>query len=250
MSLEVPPAPTAPDPSSAEPAGAPRGTRETTTYLRELILSGELAPGSYISQVALARRLGISPTPLREAIRLLEADGLLVSEHNRRARVAPLNVEDLDAVYSARVLTESVAIAMTVQRMTAEEMDALDACLAQLRKQAKSEQLPAWEAAHAEFHRLLWSYASPFQADLIKSLTDRAERYRRLLEPNPRAFASANAEHEAIADRCRARDPAGAARQLARHLARTALTLTTNFAPEDDPAALRTAVQIVTSWQA
>jgi DNA-binding GntR family transcriptional regulator len=237
-------------PSSVEPPH-PRGTQETTARLRELILSGELAPGSYISQVALARTLGMSPTPIREAIRLLESDGLLVSERNRRARVAPLNVEDLDAVYSARVLTEAVAVAVTIPQMRDDDLKNLDASLSRLQETVRRDDLDAWELRHAEFHHCLVMYANRFQRALIRSLTDRAERYCRLsiLDSNPRAFTSANAEHELIAERCHERDAAGAARELARHLARTALTLTASFAPEADAAAVRTAVQIVSSWQ-
>jgi DNA-binding GntR family transcriptional regulator len=229
----------------------PRGTQETTARLRELILSGELAPGEYISQVALARTLGMSPTPIREAIRLLESDGLLVSERNRRARVAPLNVEDLDAVYSSRILTEAVAIAMTVARMTDDDLQTLNTRLVRLQETVRNEDLEAWELRHAEYHHCLVMHANRFQLDLIRSLTDRAERYRRLslLDSNPRAFTSANAEHEKIAERCQQRDVSGAARELARHLARTALTLIASFAPEADAAAVRTAVQIVGSWQ-
>ena len=88
-------------------ANVSQATAEVGNRLRTMILQGALEPGSVLSQVALARQLGVSTTPVREAIRLLEAEGLLITERNRRARVPPLEIEDLDAVYSSRVLLES-----------------------------------------------------------------------------------------------------------------------------------------------
>ena len=66
-------------------------TQDVYLRLREMLLNGEIVPGTAISQVKLARELGVSTTPLREAMRLLQAEGLLIAEHNRRMRVAPLD---------------------------------------------------------------------------------------------------------------------------------------------------------------
>jgi GntR family transcriptional regulator, rspAB operon transcriptional repressor len=70
--------------------------RHAYEQLRSKILLGELAPGATFSQVQLASQLGISRTPLREAVRLLQTEGLLDSEPNRRVRVSPLTTEDFE----------------------------------------------------------------------------------------------------------------------------------------------------------
>jgi DNA-binding GntR family transcriptional regulator len=216
-----------------------------------MILNGELKPDQPVSQLAIGRKLGVSATPVREAIRLLSAEGLLVSEHNQRARVAPLNVQDLEAIYSARVTGEAVGIAMTVRSLRPEQLKALDESLASLHAAAEQDDLEVWTEVHARFHKQLIGGANPFQAELLASLFDRSERYRRLsvLESNPRTWAAANAEHEEIVLACHRRDAAAAARLLANHLGRTALTLTASFAPDVNATAVRTAVSIVDAWQ-
>src|SRR5580693_10243624 len=90
--------------------------------LRRLIVRGALAPGSELSQVELARRTGVSTTPLREALRRLEAEGLVESRRNRRPRVRPFDCEDLDSVYAARVLLEPPALRITVPRLGAGDL--------------------------------------------------------------------------------------------------------------------------------
>src|SRR5882724_597789 len=69
-------------------------------YLRECILDGTLTPGTKLSQVSLARQLGISRTPLREVLRMLQEEGLVEIEPNQRTRVAGLDPQELDDVYA------------------------------------------------------------------------------------------------------------------------------------------------------
>src|SRR3954464_15979178 len=96
-------------------------TREVYSRLRAMLLNGEIPPGTVISQVKLAKQLGVSTTPLREAMRLVQAEGLLIAEHNQRSRVAPLDPADIDVVYASRILLEAVAISLTVNGLTAED---------------------------------------------------------------------------------------------------------------------------------
>ena len=93
--------------------------------LRRLIIRGAIAPGSELSQVELARRVGVSTTPLREALRRLEAEGLVDSRHNRRPRVRPLDVEELDSIYAARIMLEGLALRLTVPAMADEQLTRL-----------------------------------------------------------------------------------------------------------------------------
>ena len=83
-------------------------------YLRRLILDGAIPNGASISQVELAERLGVSRTPLREAMRMLQAEGIVQSEHNRRTHVTALDVGDIDTVYGSRVLLEATGVLVTV----------------------------------------------------------------------------------------------------------------------------------------
>src|SRR3989440_12470488 len=85
-------------------------------HLRRLILDGAIPNGASISQVELAERLGVSRTPLREAMRMLQAEGIIHAEHGRRTRVTALDVGDIDTVYGTRVLMEGAGGLDTVPR--------------------------------------------------------------------------------------------------------------------------------------
>src|SRR5271156_1826880 len=78
-------------------------------YLRRLILDATIPPGTVVTQVELAARLGVSRTPIREAIRMLQEEGLVVAEPQKRARVIGFDPAEVEAVYTQRVLVESLA---------------------------------------------------------------------------------------------------------------------------------------------
>ena len=91
-----------------------QGTEDVYERVRAAILDGELAPGAVMSQVALAEELGISRTPLREALRMLQSEGLVEGEPNRRVRVAPMTARDLEEVCVMRVTLEAEALRLSV----------------------------------------------------------------------------------------------------------------------------------------
>lgn len=222
-------------------------TENVYIRLRELVLNGQLAPGSVLSQVKLAGELGVSTTPLREAMRLMQAEGLLIAEHNRRARVAPLNPRDIDAVYSSRIVIEALAIQLTVPKLTDEDDVALRALLRGMRAAAEAQDLNAWEPVHRTFHRRLVSGCDDAMMSLIEPLVDRCERYRRtsLYGSPARAWEMGNEEHEAIVEACEGRQAEAASLLLGRHFARSALTVLAKIAPEADPVAVRTALKLI-----
>jgi DNA-binding GntR family transcriptional regulator len=82
--------------------------------LRESILNGALPPGESLSQVQLASQLGVSRGPLREAVRMLQREGLVEAEVNRRGRVSSFSIDDLEQLYAMRIVHESLAIRINV----------------------------------------------------------------------------------------------------------------------------------------
>jgi DNA-binding GntR family transcriptional regulator len=222
-------------------------TQDVYSRLREMLLNGEIPPGTVISQVTLARELGVSTTPLREAMRLLQAEGLLIAEHNRRSRVAPLDPRDIDAVYASRILIEALAIRLTVPTFSAADVVKLRSDLEAMAEAAQSKDIGAWEPVHRSFHRRLISGCDEALARIIDPVADRTERYRRtsLYRSAARTWEIGNDEHESIVEACEARDAALASVLLARHLARSALTVLAKIAPDENPAAVRSALQLV-----
>ena len=227
---------------------ADRASDATLERLRAKILSGELPPGSVVSQTTLARDLGISTTPLREVIRQLQAEGLLEMELNRRPRVAPLDVGDLHAIYAGRILLESLAAELTVPLMTADDLDGIQADLAEMREVAAAGRLDLWGVPHDRMHRRLFAEVPAAMRASLTGFYDRSDRYRRFatVPGQPRNWLEADAEHERIVEACLARAGRAASAELANHLARTALSLSAAFAPEVDPRAVRLAVGMVT----
>ncbi|HEY7075950.1 MAG TPA: GntR family transcriptional regulator [Solirubrobacteraceae bacterium] len=214
--------------------------------VRAMIVSGRAEPGAELSQVQLARALGVSTTPLREALRRLEAEGLVEARRNRRPRVARLDPEDLDAVYAERVLLESLGVALSVPRMTAADLDALERHLDAMRASAAPR---AFNEAHAAFHTgLVERCDAPLKAE-IHRLMARGDRYRRMsvFGDDPAGRRAGDREHGEILAACRLGDGREASRCLAAHLARSALTLLAQLAPDAQPVAVRAALRMLSA---
>lgn len=210
-----------------------------------MILHGDLEPGEIVSQVRLARQFGVNRTPLREALRMLQREGLIDAEHNRRVRVAQLTTAELEQVYALRISVETVAIRLLVPRFGGDDLDRLDGCLAEMDRLEDAD-FREWEVPHREFHRILVGAVGMRFNQAIDELQDHTERYRRaLIQRRPISRAVGALDHRAIVAACRAGDRDEAARQLALHLGRTALNLVSISDPTHDAAAVREALQIV-----
>jgi DNA-binding GntR family transcriptional regulator len=214
--------------------------------LRAAILSGEIPQGTTLSQVQLAKQFGVSRTPLREAVRMLQAEGFIESEPNQRIRVAALSVSELEELYTLRITLEAIAIRITVPRLTAADLEHLHDLIRQLDECAAVQDVDNWERPHQEFHRGLVARAGDHITELVERLQENSNRFRRLyVTQGPRAWWHTTAEHAAILQACEARDPVLAAAELARHYARTALTVIALIDPAYDPSSLRAAMALV-----
>ena len=238
-------------PAESQPLPLPTGDRPAAanlrSHLRELILGGSLQPGLVISQVELARSLGVSRTPLREALRMLQEEGLIEAEPNRRARVTRFDPGDLDTVYGCRVMLESLGCVLTVRSFSDEEVERLRTALDAMAEHARTRSVEEWQVAHREFHRLLVGRASDQFGRTIAAYQDRAERYWVMFirANGSEGLSMRDAEHRALFEAAARRDAKGTAVLLAKHLSRTALTLMAQLAPEHEPLTVRTALHFV-----
>jgi DNA-binding GntR family transcriptional regulator len=234
------------EPDCATAPGCTLSVDAIFQLLRDEILQGQLSAGAVVSQVKLAKRLGVNRTQLREALRMLRRESLLVGEHNRRDRVADLTSDDLVALYALRIPEEALAVRLTIPKLSRVELGEIDRLLDEMDGLAAAETLSEWELLHRRFHRLLVSRAGERITRSVEDLQDYCERYRRaLLERNPISFEVGAREHRAIAAACHLGDPAAAATALARHLGRTALTLVSLTDPAYDPRPVREALRLV-----
>ena len=159
------------------------------TSLRESILNGTLPPGETLSQVQLASKLGVSRGPLREAVRMLQREGLVEAELNRRGRVSSFSIDDLEQLYAMRIVHESLAIRINVPRFTKRDVDGLRSCLRRMESLAAHD-LRQWQAVDREFHFSLVAHSGDRLMRTIRELYDHADRYRGLyIKGVPRALS-------------------------------------------------------------
>jgi DNA-binding GntR family transcriptional regulator len=215
--------------------------------LRNAILLGDIRPGAMTSQAELARDLGVGRTPLREAVRMLQDEGLVLSEPNRRVQIASLSVEDAEELYVVRIALEVAAARITLPTLTPSDIAELEGFMAQMSHLASSsESLALIRAPHRGFHERFVAAAGPRPRVLISELFDHAERYRRVYgAASPDHFARREAEHRAMLDAAAAGDADGLARALAVHYVRTARLVAAALDPDHRLERLRIAVVAV-----
>jgi DNA-binding GntR family transcriptional regulator len=181
--------------------------------LRADILSGAIAPGTMLRQVALAERFGVSRIPVRDALRSLEVEGLVTVEPNRGASVIRFTVPDLREIYDLRRLLEGDLMLRATRRMGPGHVSAIEAALAQAEAGAGGENSGARDDA---LHAALYAPAErPRQVDMVMNLRRIVRRYENA-SPDPRE----SDDHRALLAACEAGDGMKACRLLDDHLKR------------------------------
>jgi DNA-binding GntR family transcriptional regulator len=172
--------------ASADRKGRPVAyqTKTDAAYaeLRRRILDGDLPPLSSINQEEIARSLGVSTTPLREALRRLESEGFIISAAHRDATVAPLDLDQLSDLYDIKVELECYAVRLAAQRVVDTDAAAmLRAIAGQPGSGASDDEI--W-AANRETHSTFCGVShNPLLSEFLKAVWDRFERYRSILAP-------------------------------------------------------------------
>lgn len=231
--------------AEASSAGeTPASAGDVHARLRRDIVTGRLRAGAVLSQVGLAESYGVSRTPLREALRLLERDGLIEAERHRRVRVAPFSLDDLEQLYAMRISLECLAVRLTVQDLLSTDIEAMAADMTSMRAAAASFDYDAWSPPHIRLHRTVTQGAGARLRRTLDQLSEAAERYRFSYTTQvPLAWEQGLIEHQALVDRCAEGDPSGAAEALATHYGRVAVAAVGLLAPEREPTQIRAALR-------
>lgn len=235
---------------AARLAGGPE-SRKTSLYvhatLRDVILSGRLRPGESISQARLAQLLKVSRTPMREALRMLQEEGLIDAVPNQRPRVRGVDPGELDALYAARILLESLAMSLSAPTLGEVEMVSGAELLTRMTAHAAAEDFDAWHRTHLEFHQLLLRGVDGSLLQLVGSLAEKCQRFVRIYQISHPAtgWTVGVAEHAAILDAVRTGHEGLAVGRLIKHLARTALSVLVDIAPDREASAVRAALTMV-----
>ncbi|MGZ4649849.1 MAG: GntR family transcriptional regulator, partial [Kineosporiaceae bacterium] len=157
------------------PPGSRGSTEPIHDHLRGRILTGDLEAGSELAQAQVAKEYGVSRGPVREVFRLLQREGLIEAEVNRKARIAELSLADVEHVYALRVVNEALALAVSVPRFTDAELGDLDR-LATAVQESAGHGFGEWEQQHGRFHALLVAHAGERMTRSIDQWVEHSER--------------------------------------------------------------------------
>jgi DNA-binding GntR family transcriptional regulator len=189
--------------------------------LREAIIRGVYQPGQRLKQNELARSLGCSPVPVREALHRLAAEGFIVIDPQRGARVADFNCRELEEMYEIRMMLEGRATQRAAERMTPEMARRVGAIL---NKMDVEDITPVdWVRLNWEFHDSLYACADQeFLRKTISNLRRNMEPYLRLDVAQVGNYAAGRRDHRRILQACERGDGKLASRYAIAHLRRTA----------------------------
>lgn len=221
-----------------------RNSTDILEALRSLLLTGQLKPGTILTQGDVAERFGVSRTPVREALRVLQQEGLLEGEANQRCRVVGFTPELIDSAYAERILVETLSAAITARKATATDHAAVAASIAAMKSRETHANFEKWQVPHKRFHALITSLAPAPLRISVAGRTAQTQRYRALVKTRTVDgwWKRGEAEHQEIADAFYAGEVSAVVHSLARHLTRSALEILADLAPEYEPVALRTSL--------
>jgi DNA-binding GntR family transcriptional regulator len=205
--------------------GVGAASARVADHLRRAILSGEIAPGEWIRQEEIAERLGSSRLPVREALRMLEAEGLTEHEPRRGARVPSLSMHEVDVIYRMREQLEQLAIGESIPQLTAADVRQLEDV--QTRIEDNSD-VATFLELDREFHLLSYTGCRIDQltSSVVRLWNSTAHHRRTFVQlSGPGRQWVINAEHRLLLDAIARRDVTDAERFVAGHIRRTRIEL-------------------------
>ncbi len=165
--------------------------------LRQAIQDGVLKPGERLMEIPLAEELGVSRTPIREAIRKLELEGFVVMVPRRGTYVANISLKDITQVFEIRSALEELAAGLAAERITAEEIETLERMLVEIGDHMENKDMESVVAADVEFHEVLYRASRNERlADIVHNLREQTYRLRKTWEEH-RQLVEAIASHNA-----------------------------------------------------
>lgn len=187
--------------------------------LRKAILKGELKPGERLMEIALAERLGVSRTPVREAMRKLELEGLVVMIPRRGAQVANITEKDLNDVLEVRIALENLSIENACARMTEEQLAQLWDAAKEFERTMSDGNLVKLAEADVAFHEVIYQSSDNRRLNqVLNNLREQIYRYRVEYLKDEETRNLLVKEHEELYEAIRARD-VGLAQEISfRHI--------------------------------
>jgi DNA-binding GntR family transcriptional regulator len=230
---------TAADRSNARPARHQPLVRQTLAgavvqALRERILDGLYPSGTQLRQEMLAAELGVSRIPIREALRQLEAEGLVTFAPHKGAVVVGFSIAEIEELFELRALLESDLIKRAVPNLTTEQLDRAESILDGFDEALAAGDVATWGDLNWRFHSAIYAAAGrPLTLATVERLHRQAERYMRMQLALTHGESRASSEHREILEACRRGNARSAATILAEHI-RTAGRALAKFLAEHE----------------
>ncbi|VBB06560.1 asnc bacterial regulatory protein hth signature [Lucifera butyrica] len=187
--------------------------------LREAIINGVLKPGERIMEIQLAEELGVSRTPVREAIRKLELEGFVVMMPRRGTYVADLSIKDVNEVYEIRTALDVLAAGLAAERITEEELEQMERLLVEIGEYIDQEDVDKIVEADSKFHDILYQACRNDRlVGIINNLREQFTRFRSISMAFPGRLKNTLEEHSRLVEAIAQRDGEAAQRVAREHM--------------------------------
>lgn len=198
--------------------------------LRQAILKGELEPGERLMEIQLADRLGVSRTPIREAIRKLELEGLVLMIPRKGAEVAKISEKSLRDVLEIRRALDALAIELCIERMTEDDIKALSEAQEEFRKSVEGNEAMVIAESDERFHDVIYnSTNNPRLVQMLNNLREQMYRYRLEYIKDAEKRQILVSEHDQILKAIRERNVAEAKAAIRQHVDNQVTTVAKNI---------------------
>jgi DNA-binding GntR family transcriptional regulator len=195
-------------------------TSAVADKLREQIMRGEIREGAQLRQDVIAAQYQVSRIPVREALRQLDAEGLITIFPNRGAIVPELSPADIEELFAIRALLEPEVLKHSIPRLSPSDFAHADEILNRFIKELRREDhISTWGRLNWQFHSTLYSRAErPHFMAIIRNVNHKGERYTRLQLYLTHGVKRANEEHHELLELCKKRAAGPACRLLRQHI--------------------------------
>ena len=191
--------------------------------LREAILKGDLKPGERLMELQLAAKLGVSRTPIREAIRMLEQEGLAVTIPRKGAEVAKMTEKDMQDVLQVREALDELAANIACERITQEELDELVTAMHEFETSPRTKDLKRIAETDVKFHDVIYRATdNPKLVNMVGNLREQMYRYRVEYLKDEKNYPTLLKEHKEIVEGFRSKNKGMIAEAMRTHVANQA----------------------------
>ena len=187
--------------------------------LRQAILTGELKPGERLMEIHLANKLGVSRTPIREAIRKLELEGLVTMIPRRGAEVAQITEKSMNDVLEVRRAMDALCTELACERISQEEIEELGAACDKFEAAVKTGDIRVCAQADVDFHDIIVKATGNMRlVQLINNLSEQMYRYRFEYLKDVSKYDGLVSEHKMIYESIKSRDKVAASEAAKLHI--------------------------------